>query len=208
MGTILGGQSGENISLEQVSVLARRVCWPGERVGGIRARDNYRGGEFMTTYMHVLIGHFIFHPPPPPPPPTHFTHLHKPMHPYMYLHTMQTNSSSREVIKAALVRPSCPTPPPLTLLLPLLHQAAATWEDGPGRSGYDHLTSKITQSVGEVLLILRGSQETSSTTRACDTSPSECVRKCGRREQPLTMRYVEEGCGCSLSTYIAGVIAC
>ena len=94
------------------------MCWPGGGGGGgghdirkLWVRDNYWGGEFVTTCMCSLAISFSIHPPPPPPPPPHPFHTPAQPAPYMYLHTMQTNSSSRGVIQAALVRPSWPRPP-------------------------------------------------------------------------------------------------
>ena len=113
----------------------------------------------------------------------HITHAH-------------TRSFSRETVQPAFLKPSHPLPPTpsLTLLLPRLQAVAP--QDGQARSGPGRLTWMTTQSDEEPLPILPGNRERSSTTKASDTSLSGYVRRCGRKGQPPTMRYVVTGVSC------------
>ena len=100
-----------------------------------------------------------------------------------------THSFLRVAVQHVFLKPSHPFPPapsPPTLLLPQLQAVAQ--QDGQERSELGRLTWMITQSDEEPLRILPGRQERSNTTKASDISLSECVRRCGRREPPLTMR--------------------
>lgn len=110
----------------------------------------------------------------------HITHAH-------------ARSFSRETVQPAFLKPShlLPQTPSLTLLLPRLQAVAP--QDGQARSGLGRLTWMTTQSDEEPLPILPGNRERSNTTKASDTSLSGYVRRCGRKGQPRTMRYVVTG---------------
>ena len=118
-------------------------------------------------------------------PHTHTSHAHT-----------HARSFSQETVQPAFLKPNHPLPPTpsLTLLLPRLQAVAP--QDGQARSGPGHLTWMTTQSDEEPLPILPGNRERSSTTKASDTSLSGYVRRCGRKGQPPTMRYVVTGVSC------------
>ena len=125
--------------------------------------------------------------------------LHMQSHPHTYTcpHTCtsctHTRSFLRETVQLAFLKPShlLPQTPSPTLLL--LRLQAVAPQDGQARSGLGHLTWMTTQSDEEPLPILPGNRERSNTTKASDTSLSGYVRRCGRKGQPPTTRYVVTG---------------
>ena len=116
------------------------------------------------------------------------THTHTCTHTHMHTH-----SFSRETVQPAFLKPShlLPQTPSPTLLL--LRLQAVAPQGGQARSGLGRLTWMTTQSDEEPLPILPGNRERSNTTKASDTSLSGYVRRCGRKGQPPTTRYVVTG---------------